>query len=257
VVVHNARGKLQVRWSRALRRFYPAQNPAKASTPMLDSLDKTIFGSAHDDGEQRRHSFRLHAGRVAEHRPEPRGLHPRRGRAGQGLPGQRGGGQRHHWWGSIETPPQAITSALWVYGDGVISSTLALTHTHTYTASGVYTVSLTASGPGGSDTLTRTNYITVSSGMAYTTTHRVISYTYPSTLLRTGDSLYRLITATYSSGEYYHYTYDPVGNRQSLTTHADVVNYQYDDANRLTSVNGQTYNWDDNGNPSAGSGQAC
>ena len=73
-----------------------------------------------------------------------------------------------------------------------------------------------------------------------TTTHRVISYTY--------DSLYRLITATYSSGEYYHYTYDPVGNRQSLTTHVDVVNYQYDAANRLTSVNGQTYNWDNNGN---------
>ena len=72
------------------------------------------------------------------------------------------------------------------------------------------------------------------------TTHRVISYTY--------DSLYRLITATYSSGEYYHYTYDAVGNRQSLTTHQDVVNYQYDDANRLTSVNGQAYTWDDNGN---------
>jgi YD repeat-containing protein len=76
-------------------------------------------------------------------------------------------------------------------------------------------------------------------------------------LLRTGDSLYRLITATYSSGEYYHYTYDAVGNRQSLTTHQDVVNYQYDAANRLTSVNGQTYNWDNNGNPSTGSGQAC
>jgi hypothetical protein len=53
------------------------------------------------------------------------------------------------------------------------------------------------------------------------TTHRVISYTYPSTLLRIGGSLYRLITATYSSGEYYHYTYpstslrtgDAVGNR--------------------------------------------
>ena len=25
----------------------------------------------------------------------------------------------------------------------------------------------------------------------------------------------------------------PVGNRLSLTTHEDVVNYQYDDANRL------------------------
>jgi len=45
-------------------------------------------------------------------------------------------------------------------------------------------VSLTASGPGGSDTLTRTNCITVSSGMAYTTTHRVISYTYHNSFLR-------------------------------------------------------------------------
>jgi hypothetical protein len=198
---------------------------------MLDSLDKTIFGSAHDDGGgQWDQPLRLHTGRVAEHRPDPRGLHPRRSRAGQGLPGQRGGGQRHHWCGSIETPTQAITSALWVYGDGVISSTLALTHTHTYTASGVYTVALTASGPGGTDTLTRTNYITVSSGMAYTTTHRVISYTY--------DSLYRLITATYSSGEYYQYIYpstllrtgDAVGNRLSLTTSVGVVNYQYDAA---------------------------
>jgi len=33
-----------------------------------------------------------------------------------------------------------------------------------------------------------------------------------------------------------------------LTTHQGVVNYQYDAANRLTSVNGQAYTWDDNGN---------
>ena len=59
--------------------------------------------------------------------------------------------------------------------------------------------------------------------------------------------------------------YDPVGNRLSLTTTVGVVNYQYDDANRLvlseveglTSVNGQAYTWDNNGNPSTGSGQAC
>jgi YD repeat-containing protein len=44
--------------------------------------------------------------------------------------------------------------------------------------------------------------------------------------------------------------YDPVGNRLSLTTKVGVVNYQYDAANRLTSVNGQAYTWDDNGNPS-------
>ena len=65
------------------------------------------------------------------------------------------------------------------------------------------------------------------------TTHRVISYTYPSTLLRTGDALYRLITATYSSGEFYHYTYDPVGNRLSLVTSNGSTSYEYDAANRL------------------------
>jgi hypothetical protein len=45
-----------------------------------------------------------------------------------------------------------------------------------------------------------------------TTTHRVISYTY--------DSLYRLITATYSSGESYRYTYPST----SLRTGDAVVN---------------------------------
>jgi YD repeat-containing protein len=94
-------------------------------------------------------------------------------------------------------------------------------------------------------------------GAPLPTTHRVISYTYPSTLLRTGDSLYRLADAEYSSGEYYTYTYDAVGNRLSLTTGGGVVNYQYDAANRLTSVNGQAYTWDNNGNPSTSSGQAC
>ena len=68
-----------------------------------------------------------------------------------------------------------------------------------------------------------------------TTTHRVISYTY--------DALYRLTDADYSTGEFYQYAYDAVGNRLSLTTHQGVVNYQYDAANRLTSVNGQAYTW--------------
>ena len=77
-------------------------------------------------------------------------------------------------------------------------------------------------------------------GRPLTTTQRVISYTY--------DSLYRLITATYSSGEYYHYTYDAVGNRQSLTTHEDVVNYQYDAANRLVMAGDVPVGWDNNGN---------
>jgi YD repeat-containing protein len=56
---------------------------------------------------------------------------------------------------------------------------------------------------------------------------------------------------------YYTLPCDAVGNRLSLTTGEGVVNYEYDAANRLTSVNGQAYTWDANGNPSTGSGQAC
>ncbi|MBN2004438.1 MAG: PKD domain-containing protein [Anaerolineae bacterium] len=59
-----------------------------------------------------------------------------------------------------------ITGCLWVFGDGsTLHTTGGATSTltnpaHLYTAPGVYTVSLTASGPGGSDVLTRSAYIT-------------------------------------------------------------------------------------------------
>ena len=73
------------------------------------------------------------------------------------------------------------------------------------------------------------------------TTHRVITYTY--------DPLYRLTDAGYSTGEYYRYSYDAVGNRVQLTRdEGRVTSYEYDAANRLTSVNGVGYTWDDNGN---------
>jgi YD repeat-containing protein len=49
----------------------------------------------------------------------------------------------------------------------------------------------------------------------------------------------------------FQYAYDAVGNRTTQTatiTSTQVTNYVYDAANRLTSVNGQAYTWDDNGN---------
>src|SRR3972149_8228048 len=72
-----------------------------------------------------------------------------------------------------------------------------------------------------------------------------IDYTY--------DPLYRLTAADYSNDDYFHYTYDAVGNRLS---EAKVVNglprvetdYTYDIANRLVDVEGAEYTWDDNGN---------
>jgi RHS repeat-associated protein len=64
----------------------------------------------------------------------------------------------------------------------------------------------------------------------------------------TYDPLYRLAGAAYSTGEFFEYTYDAVGNRLSETTHLGTTTYHYDDANRLTSVDGVTYTWDENGN---------
>jgi RHS repeat-associated protein/uncharacterized repeat protein (TIGR01451 family) len=76
----------------------------------------------------------------------------------------------------------------------------------------------------------------------------VITYDY--------DPLYRLTSATYSSpsagsgqsGQVYTYTYDQVGNRLTMGADGDVKEYAYDAANRLTSVDGVSYTWDDNGN---------
>lgn len=66
------------------------------------------------------------------------------------------------------------------------------------------------------------------------------------------DDLYRLVSATYSTGEVYEYTYDAVGNRLSQTITIDetplTTEYEYDDANRLAEVNEVPYTWDDNGN---------
>jgi RHS repeat-associated protein len=68
----------------------------------------------------------------------------------------------------------------------------------------------------------------------------VITYTY--------DPLYRLTGADYSDGKFFHYTYDPVGNRLIQQTLGVTNVYTYDAANRLTSVDGLAYTWDANGN---------
>jgi PKD repeat protein len=53
-----------------------------------------------------------------------------------------------------------VTSWLWTFGDG--GSSTAQNPSHTYTAAGTYTVTLTATGPGGSDGETKSGYISVS-----------------------------------------------------------------------------------------------
>ncbi len=52
-----------------------------------------------------------------------------------------------------------ITDYLWEFGDGATSTELAASHK--YPGPGLYTVTLTVSGPGGSDSKTKTDYILV------------------------------------------------------------------------------------------------
>jgi len=75
--------------------------------------------------------------------------------------------------------------------------------------------------------------------VAYTSS-QVITYSY--------DNLYRLTNATYPNDLAFGYDYDEDGNRLSQTTPLTTTTYGYDDANRLTKVNGQVYKWDNNGN---------
>jgi RHS repeat-associated protein len=62
------------------------------------------------------------------------------------------------------------------------------------------------------------------------------------------DPLYRLTAADYSTGEYFWYTYDAVGNRLTQVTHEGSKAHTYDIANRLIEVDGVPFIWDDNGN---------
>ena len=62
------------------------------------------------------------------------------------------------------------------------------------------------------------------------------------------DALYRLETAEYSTGESFQYAYDPAGNRLTQEIGGVEKIYTYDANNRVTSVGGVAYTWDDNGN---------
>jgi PKD repeat protein len=62
----------------------------------------------------------------------------------------------------------SITSYLWNFGDGGTST--GTNPTHAYTTAGTYTVTLQATGPGGSNTRTRTSYVTAQIAVPTTVT---------------------------------------------------------------------------------------
>ncbi|MEI6085371.1 MAG: PKD domain-containing protein [Verrucomicrobiota bacterium] len=54
-----------------------------------------------------------------------------------------------------------ITNRTWNFGDGVTTNVSGTSVAHTYTQAGTYSVSLTVTGPGGFNALSKPNYITV------------------------------------------------------------------------------------------------
>jgi len=72
-------------------------------------------------------------------------------------------------------------------------------------------------------------------GTPSTATLTIVDVPVPITITYQYDPLYRLTGATYSTGEYFYYGYDAVGNCLTETkTSGVVMTYGYDSANRLT-----------------------
>lgn len=109
------------------------------------------------------------------------------------------------------------------------------------------------------DTFTQHNYVMNASGNRtqvneYLTLDEDEAYPIGSDRLTTidysYDHLYRLteeeIYVTDGNDTYtYGYAYDPVGNRTTMTTNSDYVNYSYDRADRLTGTASSEYDWDE------------
>jgi PKD repeat protein len=67
-----------------------------------------------------------------------------------------------------DTSTGLITNRFWNFGDGSVTNTTSTTVSHTYSTPGTKTVSLLVSGPLGSNTMTRSNYINVAGQLLIT-----------------------------------------------------------------------------------------
>jgi PKD repeat protein len=118
-----------------------------------------------------------------------------------------------------------ITSRSWDFGDGATST--ATNPSHTYTSTGSFTVSLTVTGASGSNTLTRSGYVTVSAagtpgGYMVVDTGQTQCYNATTT-----------ITAPASSEAFYGQDAQLYGNQPSYTKSADGLTV-YDNNTGLT-----------------------
>ena len=103
-----------------------------------------------------------------------------------------------------DTSSGSPTSWSWTFGDGGSSGTQ--NPSHTYNTANQYTVSLTATNAQGSDTETKTNYITVVQAQDYTCVSLTVNNgTIASgdhTSVHTSDNVYLVITAAKSGNKY-------------------------------------------------------
>jgi PKD repeat protein/uncharacterized protein (DUF2141 family) len=70
-----------------------------------------------------------------------------------------------------------MTNCSWDYGDGQTGTSCASSHDHIYNDYGTYTVQLSVHGPGGDDSMVRTDYIIVSNGAPSTPSNLRVSGT--------------------------------------------------------------------------------
>ncbi len=98
------------------------------------------------------------------------------------------------------TSTGSITSYAWTFGDGGTST--AASPSHIYAAAGVYTVSLTVTGPGGSNTQTSSNYVTVTApGLAAQFTGSPTSGVSPLTVAFTNTSTGSITSYAWTFGD--------------------------------------------------------
>lgn len=94
----------------------------------------------------------------------------------------------------------SVTSWQWNFGDG--GSSTQPDPTHTYMSVGDYTVSLSASGPGGTDVLTRTNYVKVATALPVVKFRATpVSGSAPLTVTFTDDSLGNITSRSWDFGD--------------------------------------------------------
>ncbi|MCS6935126.1 MAG: PKD domain-containing protein [Chitinophagales bacterium] len=95
-----------------------------------------------------------------------------------------------------------ITSYSWTFNGGTPATSTAANPTVTYNTPGTYSVSLTVTGPGGSNTATQTNYITVSGASNLPLTEGFESSTFPppNWTIINGDGATTWVRTTSASG---------------------------------------------------------